>query len=391
MTLTTQNTQLPATMDDLAKFVLIGRDRMAAVRAEITAINRLGLAQEVREQKLAEAQQISEVVLDAEVKLGQLIAAMPKSVGGRPSSETGNTDVTSFQKPKEQALREIGFDKMQANRLETLAKHPEIVAQAKAEAREQDDIVSRSFVLEKIKAKEKAEQIAQAKESIASQAKQTDNRPIIHLTDSRTFNVGEKYDLLLTDPPYSTDVPDLDAFIDSWLFKALGGVKDTGFAYVFIGAYPNELKAYLNAKIPDHLTLEQVLVWAYKNTLGNNPKDRYKQNYQACLFFRGINASSLDCPLTTEQWAVQEINAPDGRQGDRYHAWQKPMEIAERFIRHTTKQGDLVYDPFACTGTFILAASKLGRRGIGCEIDGDNAQIAMNRGCAVWRETSGNP
>ena len=29
MTLTTQNTQLPVTMDDLAKFVLIGRDRMA--------------------------------------------------------------------------------------------------------------------------------------------------------------------------------------------------------------------------------------------------------------------------------------------------------------------------------------------------------------------------
>ena len=103
--------------------------------------------------------------------------------------------------------------------------------------------MSRSFVLEKIKAKEKAAQIAQAKESIASQAKQTDNRPIIHITDSRTFNVGEKYDLLLTDPPYSTDVPDLEAFIDSWLYKALDGVKDTGFAYVFIGAYPNELKA----------------------------------------------------------------------------------------------------------------------------------------------------
>ena len=77
----------------------------------------------------------------------------------------------------------------------------------------------------------------------------------------------------------------------------------------------------------------------------------------------------LDCPLTAEQWAVQEINAPDGRQGDRYHAWQKPMEIAERFIRHSTKEGDRVYDPFACTGTFLLAAAKLGRKAYGCEID----------------------
>ena len=161
MTLTVQNTQLPATMDDLAKFVLIGRDRMAAVRAEISAINRLGLAQEVREQKLAEAQQISEVVLDAEVKLGQLIAAMPKAKNQYESAS--NNAVTST---KEQALKEIGFDKMQASRLETLAKHPEVVAQAKVEARENDDIVSRSFVLKKIKAKEKEQKQADRRDEL---------------------------------------------------------------------------------------------------------------------------------------------------------------------------------------------------------------------------------
>jgi hypothetical protein len=378
MTLTTQNTQLPATMDDLAKFVLIGRDRMAAVRAEISAINRLGLAQEVREQKLAEAQQISEVVLDAEVKLGQLIAAMPKAKNQYESA------LPNVGKSKKEALSEIGFSTSQADRLETLAKHPEIVAQAKAEAREQDDIVSRSFVLEKIKAKQKAEQIEQAKESIAAQAREFDHRPVIHIADSTTFDLGEKYDLLLTDPPYSTDVDDLDKFIKSWHYRALDGVKPKGFAYIFIGAYPNELQAYLNAPLPEHITLEQVLVWTYKNTLGNNPKGRYKQNYQAILFYRGIDAPDLDCPLTTEQWAVQEINAPDGRQGDRYHAWQKPMEIAERFIRHSTKPGDTVFDPFACTGTFVLAASKLGRIGIGVEVNHDNAQIAKDRGCSVW-------
>jgi hypothetical protein len=157
-------------------------------------------------------------------------------------------------------------------------------------------------------------------------------------------------------------------------------VKDTGFAYVFIGSYPDELRAYLNAKTPDHMQLTQVLVWTYKNTLGQNPKDRYKQNWQACLFYRGTNAPVLDCPLTNEQWAVQEINAPDGRQGDRYHAWQKPLEIAERFIRHSTKPGATVYDPFACTGTFLIAASKLGRRGLGFEINMDNAKIAEQRG-----------
>jgi site-specific DNA-methyltransferase (adenine-specific) len=57
------------------------------------------------------------------------------------------------------------------------------------------------------------------------------------------------------------------------------------------------------------------------------------------------------------------------------------MEIAERFIRHSTKPGAVVFDPFACTGTFLLAAAKLGRKGIGFEINPDNANIAFGRGC----------
>ena len=175
----------------------------------------------------------------------------------------------------------------------------------------------------------------------------------------------------------------IDEFVGDWLYNALDHVKDTGFAYIFIGAYPEEVKAYLNAPVPEHMVLTQQLIWTYKNTLGNNPKDRYKLNYQICLFYRGVNAPALDCPLTNEQWAVQEINAPDGRQGDRYHAWQKPIEIAERFVRHSTKPGMTVFDPFACTGTFLLAATKLGRKAYGFEIKRENAEIAKSRGCVL--------
>lgn len=264
---------------------------------------------------------------------------------------------------------------------DTIAKVERIEADATDEVRAQvkSGELSINQAYQTIKREDKRQEIADAERAIINQ--RGEGKPVLHVCDSNAFDIGEKYDLLLTDPPYSTDVPDIDAFISEWYYRALDGVKDTGFAYIFIGAYPNEQRAYLNAKAPDHMKLEQILVWTYKNTLGNNPRDRYKLNYQACLFFRGVNAPALDCPLTTEQWAVQEINAPDGRLGDRYHAWQKPMEIAERFIRHSTKQGDIVYDPFACTGTFILAAAKLGRRAVGCEIDENNAQIAFDRGC----------
>lgn len=373
--ITTNKTQLPTTIDELSKFALIGREKLVAVRAEIRAIEKVGLAEEVRKQKLEEAQAISEAVLDAEVKIGELMARVPKAQGKRTDKKPTDTAVGKYD-----VIKEAGFTPKQVERFETLAKNPDIVEQAKAEARENDDIVSRSLVLNMVKSKKKEEQLEQAKQHIMEQNRPT-VAPKIFVTDCTKAHLKEKCDLLLTDPPYSTDVTDIEEFVDLWLYRTLEGVKDTGFAYIFIGAYPEEVRAYLNAKTPDHIRLEQILVWTYKNTLGQNPKDRYKLNYQNCLFYRGINAPMLDCPLTAEQWAVQEINAPDGRQGDRYHAWQKPMEIAERFIRHSTKEGDRVYDPFACTGTFLLAAAKLGRKAYGCEIDENNAKIAIERGC----------
>lgn len=367
---------LPTTIEDLSRFVLIGREKLVAVRAEIRAIEKVGLAQEVREQKLHEAQEISEAVLDAEVRIGELMAKVPKAQGKRTDIQPTDSAVGKYD-----VIEKAGFTPKQVERFETLAAHPEIVAQAKAEARENDDIVSRSLVLNMVKTQEKKEQVLAAERKIQEQTRD-DLKPVLHIGDGIGHVPGEPYDLLLTDPPYSTDVEDIDLFAEMWLGHALKYVKDTGFAYVFIGGYPDELRAYLNADIPYHIELAQVLIWTYKNTLGQNPKDRYKQNYQVCLFYRGVKAPALDCPLTSEQWAVQEINAPDGRQGDRYHAWQKPMEIAERFIRHSTKPGDIVFDPFACTGTFLLAAAKLGRKAYGFEINEENAKIAYERGCS---------
>ena len=376
MILTTNN--LPERFEDVAAFAVIAQEKLKSVRAEISAIKRLGLAQEVLKQKTTEAQELAEVKLRAEMKLGELTRAMPKNQGIR----TDLTSAPGVQKleTKADALERVNIPHQRASQYEVMAAHPEIVEQAIAEARENDDIVSRSLVLNMVKAQKKADDIEQAKASIAEQQRET-GKTLLYVGNGIGRTLKHKCDLLLTDPPYSTDVDNIDAFVDSWLYKALEGVKDTGFAYIFIGAYPDEMRAYLSAKVPSHIKLEQVLVWTYKNTLGQNPKDRYKQNWQACLFYRGINAPALDCPLTNEQWAVQEINAPDGRQGDRYHAWQKPMEIAERFIRHSTKPGAVVFDPFACTGTFLLAAAKLGRKGIGFEINPDNANIAFDRGC----------
>jgi len=208
--------------------------------------------------------------------------------------------------------------------------------------------------------------------------------PMAWLADYREWlPEQESCDLLLTDPPYMTDVEDIESFAQEWLPLALSKVKPTGRAYVFIGAYPQELKAYLNVPVPDHLTLENVLVWTYRNTLGPTPSHNYKLNWNAALYFKGVDAGPLNCPIMTEQFAVQDVNAPDGRIGTRLHKWQKPIELAKRLIAHSTSPDDIILDPFTGTGTFILAASNQGRVGRGCDNNEEILGIAVHRGCVL--------
>jgi len=209
-------------------------------------------------------------------------------------------------------------------------------------------------------------------------------RPIINQESYKTWlNNQPLCDLLITDPPYMTDVDDVETFAKEWLPLALNRVKPTGRAYICIGAYPDELATYITASKQSDMILTQVLVWTYRNTLGPRPSHDYKQNWQAILYFRGKDAGKLDCPLMVEQFSVQDINAPDGRIGNRYHKWQKPDELAERLIRHSTKKGDIILDPFAGTGTFLLAAARMERVAFGCDNDLEILKIAEERGCQI--------
>ena len=207
--------ELPATIEDLSRFVLVGREKLISVRAEIRAIEKIGLAKEVREQKLKEAQFISEAMLDAEVRIGQLMQSIPKVQGKRTDLELRDSGVAKLAgqpdsvvvlgksstipptptqqehkaanvpadsnskqsqvptasvkdatvKTKAEVIREAGFTPKQVERFQQLAEHPELVEQAKTEARDNDDIVSRSLVLNKIKEQKRAEKEAKREEA----------------------------------------------------------------------------------------------------------------------------------------------------------------------------------------------------------------------------------
>ena len=140
--------QLPDNLEDLTKFVLVGREKLNAVRAEIRAIKAVNLAVEVHEQKLSEAQDIADAVLDAEVKIGELTAKIEKATKDNAKKQI-NSGVDLI-KPKAQTLQEIGIKQHTAERFEKMARHPETVEKAKADARAEGRIVTRQDVISRI-------------------------------------------------------------------------------------------------------------------------------------------------------------------------------------------------------------------------------------------------
>jgi site-specific DNA-adenine methylase len=223
-----------------------------------------------------------------------------------------------------------------------------------------------------------------AKEEVKKQQQEPDEQTAVvrHVDVQQLLAETDSGDLLLTDPPYTTDVDDIRTFVSSWLPAAMRTLDDTGCAFIFVGAYTDELQTYLSQL--DELGLRertQVLVWTYRNTLGQTPSDQYKRNWQAILFIQSDPTTDIDAPLTSEKWAVQDINAPDGRHDGRHHKWQKPREAIDRFIRHTTEEGDTVIDPFVGTGTTALVAAELGRQVIAGDNSSKMLDIAVDRGC----------
>jgi len=142
-----QNTSLPDTIEDLSKFILIGREKLNAVRAEIRAIDILKLAEEVHNQKLEEASWLAEAVLDAEVKMGELLKKIPKKQGKRTDLELPRTD-TEKLKTKTEIVEDLGLSDDQAQHFETMANNQDIVEYVKGEARENGDIPTKKRVLD---------------------------------------------------------------------------------------------------------------------------------------------------------------------------------------------------------------------------------------------------
>ncbi|MBM4056583.1 MAG: hypothetical protein FJ264_18330 [Planctomycetes bacterium] len=99
-------------------------------------------------------------MLDAETRIGDLLKAIPKaSPGVKPIMYPQGHIIH-----KEQKAAELGFNRKQVSQFQRLAEHKEIVEEVKAEAKENDDLPTRTEVLRKIKERDKQERLVSEKE-----------------------------------------------------------------------------------------------------------------------------------------------------------------------------------------------------------------------------------
>lgn len=222
-------------------------------------------------------------------------------------------------------------------------------------------------------------------------------------------------DLVFADPPYNlqlsgdlsrpdqtrvdavTDAWDkfdsfsaYDAFTDAWLSEVQRILKPDGGIWV-IGSYHNIFRVGTTLQNLGFWILNDV-IWRKTNPMPNfrgrrftnahetliwaakNQKSRYVFNYEA---MKSLNEdvqmrSDWELPLCTGSERIKE-------NGKKAHPTQKPESLLARVILASTKQGDVILDPFFGTGTTGAVAKRLSRNFIGIEQDADYVDIAEKR------------
>ncbi|MBR9706779.1 site-specific DNA-methyltransferase [Candidatus Pacearchaeota archaeon] len=61
------------------------------------------------------------------------------------------------------------------------------------------------------------------------------------------------------------------------------------------------------------------------------------------------------------------------------HPHQKPVDLIVKMLEHSSKEGDIVLDPFCGSGSVCMACEQTGRRWIGVELDEEWVGVAEAR------------
>lgn len=187
----------------------------------------------------------------------------------------------------------------------------------------------------------------------------------------------EKADLLLTDPPYGVsyvgktkdaltienDSLDDEAFREFLVvaFVNAFNVLKPGAAF-YIWHADSEGFNFRGAIHDCGELVRQCLIWN-KNSMVMGRQD-YHWKHEPCLY-GWKNGASHRWYADRSQTTVLDFARPSRSE---IHPTMKPAALIAYQIGNSTKQRDLVFDPFLGSGTTIIAAQQLGRRCFGLEL-----------------------
>lgn len=119
----------------------------------------------------------------------------------------------------------------------------------------------------------------------------------------------------------------------------------------------------------------EIIIWARKN--------KKKPHYYNYELMKQINGGTQ----MKDVWRLPAIAPWEKKQGK--HPTQKPLSVLTRIILASTKQGDLILDPFTGSSTTGIAANLLNRKFIGVDLEESFLDISIARKKEIeFNETS---
>jgi len=173
-----------------------------------------------------------------------------------------------------------------------------------------------------------------------------------------------KVDAILTDPPYGIGITKSNRLATS---RGLGGKSWDDEAADLGWLVPDGIPAIVwGGNYFDLPPTRAPLVWD-KNNAGRD--------------FADFEMAWTNLDMVARRIAFRPMNMDGGK----LHPTQKPIKVM-KWCLGFLPDAETILDPFLGSGTTLVACAKLGRKGIGIEIDPDYFEIACKRVEEAYRQ-----
>ena len=202
-------------------------------------------------------------------------------------------------------------------------------------------------------------------------------------TETKSFKkIDEKWDKF-GDASYTY-------FTKEWISEVKRIVKPNGNILIF-GSYHNIYRVGVILEDLD-LKINNSIIWYKRNAFPNITGRMLCESTEQIVW--AVNGSKKKAKNWTfnnkelknltqngkqmrNMWDIPMTPISEKSQGK--HPSQKPLELSNRLIIGFSNPGDLIIDPFAGSGSFLVAAKQLGRNYIGVEQEVEFADLANRR------------